>query len=257
MRPLGSNVNGIDSPVNAFVNDRLVNNAAIMPAFGPNNTRNLNLYVHALDQSGRVEVLSAPKVVATSGQTATIRMVRMEFYPESWTEPELVVAETSIQYTPSYPELGEATNIGINLEVTPTVSPNNYTISLQMNPSVIERTGWTDYSYDIFLGGRTGMVTALQIMPEISRRDITTTVRVYDGEMLVLGGMLRDQISAVDDRIPLLGDIPLLGRLARTKNDQSEKINLMIFVTARLVNPDGLPVRVWDDTKGLPDFRRL
>jgi general secretion pathway protein D len=215
------------------------------------------LYVHALNQSGRAEVLSAPKVVATSGQTANIRMVRMEYYPESWTDPDITVTESLLQFTPSYPELGEATNVGINLEVTPTVSPNNYTISLQLNPSVIERTGWTDYSYIMDLGVRTGQVRALQIMPEISRRDITTTVRVYDGEMLVLGGMLRDEISAVDDRIPLLSDIPLLGRLARTKNESSEKINLMIFVTARLVNPDGLPVRVWDDTKGLPDFRRL
>jgi len=122
---------------------------------------------------------------------------------------------------------------------------------------VIERTGWTDYTYTIDLGLLTGQVSALQIMPELSRREITTTVRVYDGEMLVLGGMLRDQISAVDDRIPVLGDLPLIGRLARTKNEQSQKINLMIFVTARLVNPDGLPVRVWDETKGLPDFRRL
>jgi general secretion pathway protein D len=256
-RPLGTNASGVDSPVNAFVNSRLVNNAAIMPAFGANDTRHLNLYVHALDQSGRVEVLSAPKVLATSGQTAFIRMVRMEYYPESWTEPELVVGEGSVQFTPSYPELGEATNIGINLEVTPTVSPNNYTISLQLYPSVIERTGWTDYTYVIDLGVLTGQVSALQIMPELSRREITATVRVYDGEMLVLGGMLRDQISAVDDRIPLLGDLPLIGRLARTKNEQSDKINLMIFITARLVNPDGLPVRVWDETKGLPDFRRL
>ncbi len=257
VRPLGTNASGIDSPVNAFVNSRLVNNAAIMPAFGANDTRHLNLYVHALNQSGRVEVLSAPKVLATSGQTAFIRMVRMEYYPESWTEPELVAGEDSVQFTPSYPELGEATNIGINLEVTPTVSPNNYTISLQLYPSVIERTGWTDYTYIIDLGVLTGQVSALQIMPELSRREITATVRVYDGEMLVLGGMLRDQISSVDDRIPLLGDLPLIGRLARTKNEESEKINLMIFITARLVNPDGLPVRVWDETKGLPDFRRL
>ena len=184
-------------------------------------------------------------------------MVREEYYPESWTEPELTAGTASVSFTPSYPELGEPTPVGINLEVTPQVSPNNYTISLTLNPSVIERVAWTDYGYDIDLGPVTGQFHATEIMPEISHRDITTQVRVYDGETLVLGGMLRDRITAVDDRVPLLGDIPLIGRLTRTKNQQSQKINLMIFVTARLVNPDGLPVRVWDDTKGLPDFRRL
>ena len=92
-------------------------------------------------------------------------------------------------------------------------------------------------------------------MRELSRRDVITNVKVFDGETLIVGGMLRDDISGVDDRIPGLGDIPLLGRLARTTNEQSIKRNLIIFITARLVNPDGIPIRA-GQTRGIFDFRR-
>lgn len=257
VRPLGTNFSAEVSPIDATV-DRIGNNVFVLPAFGPNNNRNLQLILHALDRSGRTEVLSAPKVIAASGQTAIIRMVREEYYPESWTEPELTIPGNSVvQYTPSYPELGDPTDVGIRFEVTPNVSPNNYTISLVLNPQVVDRTGWTNYSYTVLIPSGAAQTTnvALLIMPELSRRDVSTTVKVYDGETLVLGGMLRETFTTADDRIPFLGDIPLLGRLARAKNESSVKRNLLIFVTARLVNPDGLPVRVWE-TKGLPDFRR-
>ena len=92
-------------------------------------------------------------------------------------------------------------------------------------------------------------------MPIFSVRDVTTNVKVYDGETLVLGGMIRDAILKEDDRLSGIGDVPLVGRLFRTKNESSNKQNLLIFVTARLVNPDGIPVRM-GETRGLPDFRR-
>ncbi len=263
-RPLGVNASGILSPVDATVNDRIVNNLrwppdATFPGFGKNQRFYFDVIVHALDRSNKAEVLSAPKVIATSGQPALIRMVREEYFPESWTEPEITIGDGVVQITPSYPELGEATDLGIRLEVTPTVSPNNYTISLALHPQVREHIDWTDYSYDISVTdtatGLSMVIPATLKMPILTLRDVTTNVKVYDGETLILGGMIRDNVSGVDDRIPGLGDVPLIGRLWRTKNESSVKRNLLIFVTARLVNPDGIPVRI-GETRGLPDFRR-
>jgi general secretion pathway protein D len=251
--------------MSTFTNDKIVNNlrfpAAGFPGFGKSSKFFLDVVVHAMDRSGKAEILSAPKVIATSGQPALIRMVRQEYYPTSWTEPEVTVGDNLVQVTPSYPELGEGTDLGIRLEVTATVSPNNYTISLNLHPQIREQVDWTNYGYTISVtntvigGGPPMTIPATLKMPIFSLRDVTTNVKVYDGETLVLGGMIRDTILKVDDRLSGIGDIPLVGRLFRSQNENSEKQNLLIFVTARLVNPDGIPVRM-GETRGLPDFRR-
>ena len=67
---------------------------------------------------------------------------------------------------------------------------------------------------------------------------------VYDGNTVVLGGLMREDVQKVEDKTPILGDIPIIGRLFRSSVDQHLKRNLVIFVTARLMKPDGDPVRI-------------
>lgn len=231
----------------------LIKNLQLVPNFGPNNDRNIQLTVNAIEQSGRGEVLSAPKVIATSGTTALIRMVREEFFPESWTEPEISITEAIVEYTPSYPEFGDATDIGVRFEVTPTVSPNNYTISLSLHPQVVALADWTTYDYAIQMNDVRGSVTLK--MPELSRRDVISNVKVYDGETVVLGGMLQEDNAQRDDKIPFAGDIPVVGRLFRSTMDNFVKRNLLFFVTARLISGDGVSVRK-EALRGVPDFNR-
>lgn len=257
VRPLGNNVDGVASPVDNSALYRLLNNVAF-PVFGGDENFSLGMMLHAVDQHQNAEILSAPKVISKSGEEATIRMVREEYYPESWTEPELAVINSYFSYTPAYPEFGEATDVGIRFIVTPTVSPNNYTITLALNPQVLAFSGWA--SYDIAYAYPTagaGQVTGTTVvkMPLISRRDVTTNVRVYDGDTIVLGGMLTEDSAGNDDRFPGVGNVPLLGFLARVQTSSNDKTNLLIFVTARIVNPDGLPVRI-SPNNGLFDFRR-
>src|SRR5207249_645515 len=77
--------------------------------------------------------------------------------------------------------------------------------------------------------------------PIFSSRKVTTSVSVWDGQTVVLGGLIREDVQKVEDRTPIVGDIPLVGRLFRSSVDQHIKRNLIIFVTARLVNPAGAP----------------
>ncbi|MBN1863737.1 MAG: hypothetical protein JW808_02425, partial [Victivallales bacterium] len=131
VRPLGSNIDNVTSPVGDTIG-RLIN-ALEFPVFGDNFT--MGMMLHAMDRHSNSEVLSAPKVISKSGEEAIIRMVREEYYPESWTEPELtLLGDAFFQYIPSYPEFGDPTDVGIRFTVTPTVSPNNYTINLSLNP---------------------------------------------------------------------------------------------------------------------------
>ena len=75
--------------------------------------------------------------------------------------------------------------------------------------------------------------------PIFSVRKVRTEVTIYDGATVIMGGLTREQVKEVNDKIPVLGDIPLLGRLFRSKGETSQKRNLLIFVTANLVSPGG------------------
>ena len=227
----------------------------------PTQTGSVQFWIYALDQSGLAEVLSSPKVITKSGKTALLRMVKEHYYPESWTEPEVETTASSgvvasyLNITYSTPEFGEPTDIGIRLLVTPVVSPNNYTVYLNLSPQVVDFVGWnTNYEYSIYQITNSGtteepdykaeaLVSAPEKMPIISHRDIKNKVLVADGSTIVLGGMIADKTTSVDDRYPIIGDLPLIGRLFRNQSKDSVKTNLLIFVTTHLINPDGTPYR--------------
>jgi len=78
--------------------------------------------------------------------------------------------------------------------------------------------------------------------PFFQTRTATTKLVVWDGETVVLGGLIREQMTDFNDKIPVLGDIPLLGKLFQSKGSSSVKENLMIFVTARIVDSSGRPL---------------
>ena len=214
--------------------------------------------IHAIDQAKSTDVLSAPKVTTTSNNTAIIRMVQERYFPEDWTEPELDTTtgegDATSSIVPSTPEFGAARDIGVILEVTPQVESDGYTIGLDLRPQVLEFLGYdTSFNTTVETEGRT--VEFKNQMPIIGARTVQTNVIIYDGETVVLGGMIREQVESFNDKVPILGDIPLMGRLFKNQGESVNKRNLLIFVTARLVDPAGQPRRV-QEVPGLPDFRR-
>ena len=92
------------------------------------------------------------------------------------------------------------------------------------------------------------------MMPILTKREAKTKLIVFDGETVVLGGMILEKLDKYEDKVPFLGDLPLLGRLFRMNGEQSVKTNLLMFVNARLVQPNGQPKRP-EVATGIPDFR--
>jgi general secretion pathway protein D len=68
---------------------------------------------------------------------------------------------------------------------------------------------------------------------------VTTSVNVWDGQTVVLGGLISDSVSKLKDQVPVLGDLPIIGRLFRNEVNQSQKKNLVIFVTPTIIDPAG------------------
>ena len=251
----------ISSPMRPSMgtNNTLINNLNILPNFGSDNVWSLFLTVNAIDRTDRAEVLSSPKLMAKNGESATIRMVRQMYFPDSWSEPEISTScGSSVSLKPSVPEFGDATDVGVVFTATPTVSPNNYTINLELAPSVVDLVGWSDYSYEIVFGYFTAVDNTSKItmkMPELSRREVQTKIKVYDGQTVMIGGMIVDRQTRQDDKWPVLGDVPLFGRLFSSGSTFIEKENLLVSVTSRLISGDGVPLRS-NPATGLPDFRR-
>ncbi|MCQ2364414.1 MAG: hypothetical protein MJ051_02515 [Akkermansia sp.] len=87
-------------------------------------------------------------------------------------------------------------------------------------------------------------------MPIFSRRYINSNPCVYDGHTIAIGGLIEDEVQKVEDKVPVFGDLPLVGRLFRSEAESHVRKNLMIFVTADVIDPFGKPMRKRDTGRG-------
>src|SRR5207249_1328394 len=227
--------------------------------------------IRALNQKKGVDLLSAPRVTTKSGQRAVIEIVREFRYPVTFTPPQVPSisggsgANNTVVIsvvTPTTPQTFETRNTGVTLEVEPVVGPDGVTIDLNLVPQVVEFEGFINYGSPIQTTSTNALgMTRVNVLtpnvinqPIFSARKVTTSVSVWDGQTVVLGGLMREDVQKTEDRTPIIGDIPIVGRLFRTNVDQHIKRNLIIFVTARLVTPGGQPVNQTEEEEEQQDL---
>ena len=239
-----------------FLNDPLDESGTVGGVEAPDNilafssfltNPDLRMVIHALEQKGNADLLSAPKIMTRSGQEAQIKVVTEYIYPSDYTvEPGIAptVDSDGVPSSSGVPPLVtpaefETREVGVILNVLPEVTPDGDMINLTLSPEVVTEPEWFDYG-QTFIDGITGQVNEILIQqPFFNSRSIQTTILVYNGATVVMGGMITEERTQVEDKIPFLGDIPILGRFFRSNYDSSVKRNLLIFVTARRVDPSG------------------
>ena len=218
-------------------------------------------------------------VTTKSGQRALIEIVREFRYPTTFTPPQIASLTTTTAPTvlngvlvpapaqpiiaaPTTPQNFETRNTGVTLEVEPVVGPDGQTIDLNLVPQVVEFEGFINYGSPInaiavntvagiSISKAVTLTENVINQPVFSTRKVTTNVSVWDGQTVVLGGLMREDVQKTEDKVPIIGDVPLVGRLFRTNVDQHIKTNLVIFVTARLVTPAGLPLHPEEEEEEL------
>jgi general secretion pathway protein D len=136
--------------------------------------------------------------------------------------------------------------VGPVLDVIPVVLSDGCTINLTLIPSLTEFTGY-DPSPAIPGINNTSVVEIPTILPHFTVRQVVTTVNIWDNQTVVLGGLISSTVNNSTDKVPVLGDLPLVGRLFQSQSKTSEKKNLMIFVTATIVDPAGNRVHSDDE----------
>jgi general secretion pathway protein D len=215
--------------------------------------------------------MTAPSVTARSGQKATIEIIREFIYPTEYEPPELPNSVGTSQFgnggivdgqvgggtmssfpvTPATPTAFETRNTGVTLEIEPTIGDNDFVIDLRFVPEIVEFEGFINYGSPIQSGGTdalgnpiTVVVTENRIeMPVFSTRRVNTSLTIYDGYTVAVGGLMREDVQNVEDKVPILGDIPIIGRLFQSKAENRIKSNLIVFVTANIIDATGRPLR--------------
>ena len=209
---------------------------------------NVAAVIRALSQKSGTDLLSSPKVTVLSGSPANIVVAQEMRYPQSYGETKSTVSTgdtggSAISITAGTPQEFTMRNVGVELKVTPTVEEDDYSITLDLSPKVTEFEGFVEYGGQsvAIAGDTTATVPSGFYQPIFSTREVTTKVTVWDGATLVMGGLTREEVKKTSNKVPVLGDIPFLGALFRSKGETSSKRNLLIFVTANLVSPGGSP----------------
>lgn len=273
--------NSIDALIAGVPQGANVASPGILGIAGIFTNPQFQMVIRALSQQKGVDLMSAPKVVTKSGNAATIKITREFPFPTEFDPPQVPeststtannngggggssIVTTSGLVTPATPTAFEKRDLGVILQVEPQVGADNYTIDLSLTPEVVEFDGFVNYGspivgprYDpaLIAAGNPSGIGTFEITPNtinqpiFSVRRVTTQVSIWDGQTVALGGLIREDVQKVNDKVPIIGDIPLAGRLFRSNVDQKIKKNLIVFVSARLLDAAGQPLIQQDEAE--------
>ena len=189
---------------------------------------NLDLVVRAVKSDSRARLMSAPLIVTLDNKEAVLEATKRIY----WTEG-------STHYTSSdyYSDNIKNEDVGIKLTVTPRINKSGY-ISLTIEQEIQDAEGTTA----ITSNDRTSE------FPNLTTRKMGADVSVQSGQTVVLGGLTQNSVSKTQTKVPLLGDIPLLGRLFRSETDKETRTELVVFITPRVLNT---PEQIEDFARGV------
>ena len=220
------------------------------------DTYQYNFVLQALSQKKSADLLNDPAVLVKSGQQGTVEDVRVFPYPIAFDPPELVSQNNNNSSTlvavvnppvviATTPTDFKKRNIGTRLVIQPQIASDNQTVDLSLFPEVTQFDGFINYGSPIFVGSPIADGDPVELSPNtlnqpvFDTRRVNTKILIHDGSTVVLGGLLQDNIQTVNDKVPILADIPLIGRLFQSKATQDVKRNLIVFVTANIYRNDG------------------
>jgi len=181
--------------------------------FVNNLSGDLDVTLHALQEAGKLNILSRPYILASNNQLATITVGSQVPFATGETTSN-VGTQTTTEYR----------DIGIILEVTPSINPDGL-VNMTVRPEISSQSG------------DSVQISEKLALPVFTTRSSETKVAVRDGQTIVIGGLIQDEIRDTIKKIPLLGDIPIAGHLFKRTEKSKAKTELLIFLTPH-VAPD-------------------
>jgi beta-lactamase regulating signal transducer with metallopeptidase domain/Flp pilus assembly secretin CpaC len=203
-----------------------ITNSILMQYTGTMTRAQAAEFMHKLEQQNGVDVLTTHVVTTKSGLQAQIQI----------SEVHSVVTGVNPGGVGTNRYIVQSFPFGPTLDVIPQIAEDGRHIQMEVIPTVTEFIGYDDPGKVV--ATTNGTVLPL---PHFRLRTLVANASVEDGETLVLGGVAAESTTQLKDKIPVLGDIPVLGHLFRSSSTVKSRKNLLVFVTPTLVNPDGTP----------------
>ncbi|MEG1507173.1 MAG: Amuc_1098 family type IV pilus outer membrane protein [Akkermansia sp.] len=224
----------------------------------------LAFVMKGLNQNTGADVLQKPQLIVRPGESASFYSGREMSYPESYEAPQLPTSSDSSGgiMTPSHPSTFAVRETGTLFDVEVTgLSEDKSIINLTLKPQIVEFDGFINYgsvmTIPVIGGSNNNAVERVAkvgsgadiynveissnkiLQPIFSVKKETTSVSIATGSTVVLGALKKSRNVAFEDKIPILGDIPLVGRMFRSEGTQVERTLLLIMVRADVVDPAG------------------
>ena len=221
--------------------------------------------ITAISQKTSANVLANPSIVLKRGQEGVIEVTQEFRYVQEYNDPQSSIRtiipagggvfntgvpgpETVISSFPS--QISDAVPIGVKMGVKPDITGDNSRVLMEIKPSFVDFEGYINYGTLInsayaasYFSNTVTILTNNIQQPVFVRRDLSLpAVEVSDGHTMMMGGLLREDIQKIDEKVPIIGDIPIFGRAFQGKTEQAIKKNTLIFVTPRILQVDGQPL---------------
>jgi general secretion pathway protein D len=192
-----------------------LNVGAVKGTFKYNGVEFLNIgaLLHALQTDGDVNVLSTPNILTTDNQKAEIMVGENVPFVTGQSQTAATAGQIFTQI--------DRKDVGIKLQITPQIASDD-NVRLEIKQEISDLTVTPGLNPNI-------------VGPTTSKRSADTTVVIKDRQTMVIGGLIRDNVVSSTSKVPLLGDIPILGWLFKFKTTKIEKTNLMIFITPYII----------------------
>lgn len=222
--------------------------------------------LRGLNQKKGVDLSSSPEIIAKSGQRAVVEILREFPYPTEFEPPEIpqdfggggsvlidLIGGTITTFgggggqfpvTPTTPTAFEVEKLGHRLEVEATLGADNRTIDLDISPAYSEFEGFINYGSPIrtYEGNTPIVLTENRIVQPVFRRNAAPggiKITLWSGSTMVIAGLATDERTTVEDKTPVFGDLPFIGRFFRSTAEQVRTKAVIFMVTATVVDPSG------------------
>jgi general secretion pathway protein D len=183
------------------------------------STNNLSVILETLGTVAETRILSNPHITVEEGKESKIEVIEKQPYQEETTTTASGGTTTSSK---SY----QWVNIGVSLSVTPRINQDGY-ISMLIKPEVSSISAWYG-----------GASQAAGAVPVVKSANAQTTVTIKDGVTIIIAGLVKDNKTKSEHKIPMLGDIPWVGLAFKKISDEIVRTETVVFLTPRIVTGD-------------------
>lgn len=209
------------------------------------NPHNFAATLNLLETFGRTRVLSSPKIIALNNQTALLKVVDEKVYFA--TQVKITEATTTTPERRDYTSDIKTVPVGVVMNVTPQISEDDQ-VSLNIRPTISRITGYKADPVPQLLGAN-----FQNLVPEIQVRELESMLKVGNGQVVILGGLMQDTLEQNRNGVPGLSSLPGIGDLFKQKNDTGGKSELVIFLRPTVVKRNSLESDLAEARRMLPD----